>query len=122
MQLKALTGESIEQAIRLSFPASNNETEYEAILVRVDLAKSVSSKKLIICSDSQLVAGQVNGEYETRDQRMVKYASLVKQWLRSFAAWTLEHISRDSNEKANALAAVVPSISIRETVFLSVYY
>ena len=47
LQLEALTGEVIEQAIRLDFPASNNEPEYEAI--------SVSSKKIIIRSDSQLV-------------------------------------------------------------------
>ena len=77
LQLKAPTGEMIEQAIRLGFPASNNETEYEAILARVDLAKFVSSEKLIIRSNSQLVVGQVNGEYETRDQRMVKYTSQV---------------------------------------------
>ena len=79
MQLKAPTGEKIEQAIRLDFPVSNNETEYEAILAGVNLAKSVSLKKLVIHSDSQLVAGQVNGEDETRHQRMVRYTSLVKQ-------------------------------------------
>ena len=44
-QLKALTGERIEQAIQLDFHTSNNETEYEAILDGIDLAKSVSSEK-----------------------------------------------------------------------------
>ena len=112
----------IEQAIRLGFPASNNETEYEVILVGVDIAKSVSSEKLIICSDSQLIVGHVNGEYEIRDQRMVKYESLVKQWLGSFVAWKLEHISRDSNEKADPFATVAASILIKETMFLPVYY
>ena len=34
LQLKALTGERVEQVIRLHF----NETEYEAILVGIDLA------------------------------------------------------------------------------------
>ena len=43
LQLKAQIGEMIEQAIQLDFPASNNETEYEAILVGIDLAKSVLS-------------------------------------------------------------------------------
>ena len=57
LQLKAPTGKRIEHAIRLEFPASNNETEYEAILAGVDLAKSVSSEKLIIHNDSQLVLG-----------------------------------------------------------------
>ena len=65
LQLKSPTGERIEQAIRLGFPASNNEVEYEAILAGVDLVNSVSSEKLIIRSNSQLVVGQVNGEYET---------------------------------------------------------
>ena len=53
---------------------------------------------------------------------MVKYACLVKQQLGSFAAWKLEHILRKSNEKENALAAMVASIAIRETTFLPVYY
>ena len=38
LQLKAITGEKVEQAIRLNFPTSNNETKYEAILAEVDLA------------------------------------------------------------------------------------
>ena len=65
--------------IRLDFPASNNETEYEAILAEIYLVKSISTEKFIICSDFQLVVGQVNGEYKMRDRRMVRYTSLAKQ-------------------------------------------
>ena len=83
LQLKAPTGERIKQAIQLGFPASNNKTEYESILARFNLTKSVFSEELIKRSDSQLVVGQVNGEYETRDQGMVKYVSLVRQRLGS---------------------------------------
>ena len=100
---------------------NNNETKYEAILAKIDLAKFVSSEKLIIRSDSQIVIGQVNGEYKTRDQHMVRYASLVKQRLESFAAWKLEYIPRESNEKADALTAVTASLPIKETIFLFVY-
>ena len=42
LRLKARIGERVEQAIRLDFLASNNETEYEAILAGIDLAQSVS--------------------------------------------------------------------------------
>ena len=122
LQLRASIRERIEHAIRLGFPASNNETKYEAILVGVDLAKFVSSKKFIIRSDSQLVVRQVNREYEARDQRMVKYASLIKQQLGSFVAWKLKYISRDSNEKADTLETMAASIPIRETMFLPIYY
>ena len=53
---------------------------------------------------------------------MARYMGLVKQQLGSFAAWKLEHIPRDSNERADALVAVVVSIPIKEIVFLSIYY
>ena len=42
LQLKAPTGEVIDQAIRLNFSASNNEAEYEVIIARLDLAISMS--------------------------------------------------------------------------------
>ena len=67
LQLKAPIEEIIEQAIRLNFSASNNEAEYEAIIAGLDLAISMSSEKIYIRSDSQLVVGQINGEYEARD-------------------------------------------------------
>ena len=43
LQLQALTGEVIEQAIHLNFSASNNKAEYEAIIVGLDLAIFVFS-------------------------------------------------------------------------------
>ena len=52
LQLKTPTRERTEQAIRLDFPASNNEAEYAAILAGIDLPISVSSEKIIIQSDS----------------------------------------------------------------------
>ena len=86
LQLKSPTGEKVEQAIWLGFSASNNELEYEAILARIELTATVLADKLLIRSDSQLVARQVNEEYESRDPRMAKYVSLVKQRLGSFSA------------------------------------
>ena len=53
---------------------------------------------------------------------MAKYASLVKQKLSILTAWKLEHVSRDSNEQAYALAAVAASLTIKETIYLLIYY
>ena len=122
LQLKSLAREKIEQLIRLGCNAYDNESEYEAILAGIELAATVSADKLLIRSDSKLVIGKVNEEYESRDPRMEKYVSLVKQSLGSFSAWKLEHITRDFNEKVDALAVVAASLSITETVFLPIYY
>ena len=120
LQLKASTRERVEQAIQLDFLASNNETKHVAILAMIDRAQSVSSKKLLIRNDSQLVIRQVKGECEMQDQLMARYMGLVKQRLGSFAAW--KNILRDSNERENALVAVALSIPINEIVFLPIYY
>ena len=67
LKLKSLAKEKIEQAIRLGFNASNNESEDEAILAGIELAATISANKLLIRSDSQLVVWQVNEEYESQD-------------------------------------------------------
>ena len=122
LQLKSPGGDKIEQAIRLGFNVSNNESEYKAILSGIELAVALYVDKLIIRSDSQLVVAQVNAEYESWDPRMAKYVTLVKQRLASFSTWKLEHVPKDSNERADALVVVAASLPITKTIFLPVYY
>ena len=76
--LHSPTGEELEQTIWLEFPTSNNEAEYEAILCGLDLALALSVSKLRIYSDSHLVIGHVQKEYEATDERMSQY--LTKVW------------------------------------------
>ena len=51
------------------------------MIAEVELALAMGAKSLSIQSNSQLVVGRVNAEFESRDPRMTKYASLVKQKL-----------------------------------------
>ena len=53
---------------------------------------------------------------------MEKYVSRIKQRLGIFSVWKLEHVPRDCNDKADALVAVVASLLITETIFMSIYY
>ena len=52
LQLNSPDGDKIEQAVRLGFSASNNESEYEATLAGIELAAIIYVDKLIIWSDS----------------------------------------------------------------------
>ena len=112
----------IEQAIWLGFNASNNESEYEALLSGVELAATVSADKLLIKSNSQLVIGKVNEEFESKDPRMAKYVSRVKQRLGNFSIWKLENVPWDCNDKENALSIVATSLPVTEIIFLPIYY
>ena len=77
---------------------------------------------LLIHSDSQLVMGQINAEFESREPRMARYASVARQKLSTLSAWKPEHIPRDRNERVDALAAIAASLPIKETVYLPIYY
>ena len=50
-------GEILKYAIRLQFPATNKEAEYEAFLTRLSLARVLKAKTLIVQANSQLVIG-----------------------------------------------------------------
>ena len=90
--LQPPTGELLEQAIWLEFPISNNEAEYEAILVVVDLAHSLSTVKLKICSNFQLVIEQIQKEYEAKDECMAHYLALIQDSLAKLGKWVVERV------------------------------
>ena len=61
---------AIEKSLRLGFSATNNEAEYEALLVGMTMIQKMGGKVVEIFSDSRLVVGQVWGELKARDLRM----------------------------------------------------
>jgi len=67
----------IEKALRFAFKANNNQTEYEALIAGMLLAKEMGAKGLLEKSDSLLVTGQVTGEYQAKDPQMVAYLEYV---------------------------------------------
>ena len=67
----------LKYGVQLQFPATNNEVEYKAILTSLRLAKALSVKSLVVKSNSKLIVGQVNREYEAKEKRMQKYQRLA---------------------------------------------
>ena len=63
-------GDMVEYMVRLDFPTTNNEAEYEALVASLDLAKVAGAMSVVIYCDSQVVANQVNGDYECKGERM----------------------------------------------------
>ena len=63
--------------IRLNFLTTNNKAEYEALIVGLDLAKATGAANVVVYYDSQVVASQVNGDYECKGELMKKYLEQV---------------------------------------------
>lgn len=70
---------SFTYAIRLLFPATNNQSEYETLMVAgLKLAMELKVRVLRVYSDSQLVVSQLKGEFEARKSMLHKYLKIVR--------------------------------------------
>lgn len=68
--LITLEKDRLEYAIRLVFKATNNEAEYESIIIGLCIARELGARNIQLRSDSQLVVKQVQGKYDAKDDRM----------------------------------------------------
>ena len=79
----------IEKSLRLGFPATNNEAEYETLLEGMTMVQRMGGKSIKLFSDSRLVVSQVRGEFEAKDERMQGYLSQVKFMQSKFDSFDL---------------------------------
>ena len=85
---------TIKKSLRLGFSATNNEVEYETLLVGMTMVPKLGGKSVEIFLDSRLVVGQVKGELEARDVRMQEYLSQVRHLQLGFKSFNLLQITR----------------------------
>ena len=96
-------GDKIECIIRLNFPMTNNEAEYEALVVGSNLAKATEAENMVIYYNSQVIISQINGNYKCKNERMKKYLEEVKGRIGSLRVKFIQ-IPREENECADQLA------------------
>jgi len=57
----------IEQSLCFNFKTSNNQAEYEAIVVGLHLALEMEARHLLYKIDSKLTVRNLTGEYQVKD-------------------------------------------------------
>jgi ribonuclease HI len=94
----------LKYAIQLEFSATNNIAEYEGLVNGLRLAKNLGIWRLLIRGDSQLVAKQVQKEYDYNSDLMAKYLAEVRRMEKFFDGFEVRYIPRLDNRDANHLA------------------
>jgi len=85
----------INKALRFSFKASNNQTEYEVLVAGMLLAKELGARSLLVKSDLLLVTEQVTSEYQAKDPHMASYLRYVTLLRETFPVFELVHVPRN---------------------------
>ena len=89
-----LEGVWLEHSFRLGFKASNNETEYEALLIGMRTVLDMGAQDVEVYLYSQLVVSQVQGRFEAKDSWMKQYLQVVKQVVNKFRTVGVAQIPR----------------------------
>lgn len=107
------TGKRVVEVADYLGVATNNIAEYEAVLRGLRALKDafpegyVSEVPLTIRMDSKLVIEQLKGGYKVKHPNLVpRYLEVKNELSRYFGKVVFEHVPRDKNKDADALANV----------------
>ena len=78
----------LPRSFSLTEPCFNNVTEYNALLIGLQLAHEMKVRYLETYSDSKLIINQVKGEYEVRHGDLVPYYHPVIKMANYLMAFT----------------------------------
>ena len=102
-------GHTVSHSARLAISITNNASKYETLLLGLRKAKAFGAKRILIESDSRLVAGHFDRSFVARDPEMASYLAAVRIASTYFLGLTVQAIPRSDNEEADRLAKMASS-------------
>jgi len=100
------TGHHYPVTAQLRFYCTNNMAEYEACILGLRLAADMGIREILVMGDSDLLVHQIQGEWETRDLKLIPYRQCLHDLCQRFQSVEFQHIPRIHNEVADALATL----------------
>lgn len=83
---------------------TNNEAEYEALLLGMEEARKLGGRSVRIYTDSELVQRQVKGVYRVKEPHLRTLYRKVMEKMKAFDSFEIEAIPREGNREADLLA------------------
>ena len=83
--------------------ATNNVAEYRAVLLGLELARSLGARSIEVVNDSELVARQIGGQYKVKHAGLRPLFLETMKALREFDRWSVRNVRREENERADEL-------------------
>ncbi len=75
--------------------ATNNVAEYNAVINGLRAARTFTTERLLVRSDSELVVRQLTGRYRIRKEHLATLASEVQRLVQDFAEVRFESVPRE---------------------------
>ena len=83
---------------------TNNRAEYGALLKALEVAEQLGAEAVSVFADSELLVRQINGVYRVKNPGLKVLFGEATQRLGRFGDWSVQHVLRESNSRADELA------------------
>jgi ribonuclease HI len=97
------SGEILAERSETIGKATNNVAEYRALLLGIELAKELEADEAEFVGDSLLIVEQVRGKWKVKQEHLRPLHTKVKDALRELPSWSIRHVKRDENTRADEL-------------------
>jgi len=84
--------------------ATNNVAEYKGVIAGLEHARALGARRVKVRADSLLVVNQQRGIWKVRNAGLQPLWAEVRRLARTFDRITWEHVPRERNRAADALA------------------
>lgn len=84
--------------------ATNNQAEYRAVIEGLRLAADHGALSLLVRSDSRLLVEQLSGRFRVKNPVLQRLHEEATALVRAFDRVAFEHVRREMNVEADALA------------------
>jgi ribonuclease HI len=107
-------GDVLEEHYEYIGEQTNNVAEYRALLSALKRAGEQQYRHIVIKTDSELLARQVNGEYQVKNKQLLPLYFSVEEAKANFSSFAIENIPRSENQRADRLANLAISRELME--------
>ncbi|XP_059627205.1 uncharacterized protein LOC132269996 [Cornus florida] len=112
----APNGRKTTYSFFLDFKCSNNQAEYEALIIGLEILLEMGAQTVEIIGDSSLVIGQLSSNFKCQSWHLKPFHSIAMQLLQEFAEVKVKHVYRLHNKEANDLAQIASGVRVPEGI------
>lgn len=94
---------------------TNNQAEYRAIILGLQLASRKGATEILYYVDSELAVKQLNGEYKVKNEEIRKVKEEVDKWVEKFDKVTFFHVEREKNKFADKLLNLITDAVVKNS-------
>ncbi|MBN2001732.1 MAG: ribonuclease HI family protein [Anaerolineae bacterium] len=102
--VRTTDGQIVATSVCFLAGMTNNEAEYAAFILGLQLALARAERWPIFLSDSQIMVGQIAGRFAVRDAKLQPYHICARRLLAHLPEAILVFTPRQYNQMADALA------------------